>query len=115
MVHILGRGGAGVSIQHQVRLCSGPETLVNPGVIKEYFVKRQQEHLQVHRESKCIKERWGKKLSSESPKQMGAPGFQGEQAMWVLSLYAEGLNTRLSQRKARVSDSMLPHLILRLR
>nr|CAA69283.2 immune associated protein 38 [Mus musculus]CAB53101.1 immunity assocated protein 38 [Mus musculus] len=57
----------------------------------------------------------GKNLSSENPKQMGAPGFQGEQAMWVLPLYAEGLNTSLSQRKACVSDSMLPHLILRLR
>jgi hypothetical protein len=58
----VGGGGRnpGVSIQHQVGLCSGPETLVNPGVIKEYFVKRQQEHLQVHRESKCRKERRGR-------------------------------------------------------
>lgn len=35
----------------------------------------------------------GRSLNSESPKQMGALDFQGEQAMWVLPLYAEGLNT----------------------
>lgn len=52
-------GNISVSIQHQVGLCAGPETLVNPGVRKEYFVKRQREHLQVLRESRCRKERWG--------------------------------------------------------
>lgn len=38
-------GNIGVSIQHQVGVCSGPDSLVNPGIIKEHFVKRQREHL----------------------------------------------------------------------
>lgn len=51
--HLRGVGGALVC-QFSLKLA-----LINPGVRKEYFVKRQQEHLQVLRESRCRKERWG--------------------------------------------------------
>lgn len=74
-------------------VCAEPEDLEDPRVIQEHLVKHSgnacgyTENLNEERRDR-------RNLSLESPKQVGASGLQGEQAMWILPFYAEGENTR---------------------